>query len=847
MKIQDVSALLLGCLLLGALPACGIADDDDDTAGDDDTADDDDTAGDDDDSASDDDDSAGDDDDTGDAPADEDGDNYTDDVDCNDQDASIHPGADELCDGTDRNCDGDSELGAVDAPTWYEDVDGDGYGLESNSLSACDQPHGYSAYLGDCNDTDPSYHPGATEADCTDPNDYNCDQSVGYADVDGDNEAACEDCNDNDIAVNSAATETCNSVDDDCDGLVDEAGATGETSWYLDADGDGYGRLDWPDTACEQPIGFVDNSDDCDDLDASSYPGNAEVCDGADNNCAGGVDEGVTITFYGDADGDGYGDAAAPISACFLPPGSSANDDDCNDTAASAHPGGIELCDSLDNDCDNAIDENAVDATTSYTDNDLDGYGDPLTGTTSCSPIANSVLNGLDCNDSDVDNHPGNTESCDGSDENCNNLIDETFDADSDGVTTCGADGIAGNSDDDCDDIDPGLFPGNPEICDILDQDCDQVADNGLDVDGDTITPCGADGIAGNADDDCDDTDADNFPENPEVCDAGDNNCDGAIDEGFDVDGDNVTTCGADGVTGTTDDDCDDGESDYFPGATEACDGTDEDCDGETDEDFDVDGDGLTTCGPDGAFGTGDEDCDDAVTGHGQAGTGVAAACAASSCKAIRDAGFATSAELYWLDPGALGAFEASCDMTTESGGWTLVLSYLHQGGSNPALDVRSSDFPLKGSDTLGGDESASQFWGHASNAMMASLNPSELIFYCESTNHSRVIHFKTSSGGVLAYTKTGSGDAAGVYNSSLTTSLALRNNSTLPLHTNGENSFYSSQGNGAMVNFPFYSNSGIGNPRAHWGIRGNGNRWECDDTGSSASASHSLFRVWAR
>ena len=61
------------------------------------------------------------------------------------------------------------------------------------------------------------------------------------------------------------------------------------------------------------------------------------------------------------------------------------------------------------------------------------------------------------------------------------------------------------------------------------------------------------------------------------------------------------------------------------------------------------------------------------------------------------------------------------------------------------------------------------------------------------------------------------------------------------------KNSYYSNQGNGAMVNFPFYSNSGIGNPRAHWGIRGNGDRWECDDTGSTASASHSLFRVWAR
>ena len=542
MKIQEVWAVLLGCLLLGALPACGTADDDDDTVSDDD-----DTASNDDDSAGDDDDSAGDDDDTADAPSDEDGDTYTDDVDCNDQDALIHPGADELCDVTDRNCDGDAELDAVDAPTWYEDVDGDGYGLEANSLSACDQPHGYSAYLGDCNDTDPSYHPGATEADCTDPNDYNCDQSVGYADVDGDGEAACEDCNDNDIAVNSAETETCNSVDDDCDGQVDEAGASGESTWYLDGDGDGYGRLNWLETACSQPTGFVANSDDCDDLqpgiypgatevcdeidnncnsqvdegaaapstwyadadgdgvgnaavnivacsapfgtvavagdcddlDASSFPGGTEVCDGADNNCDTQIDEGVTTTFYGDSDGDGYGDLGTTGFACFLPGGFSSNSQDCNDGDAATHPGAVEVCDGVDNDCDGNPDNAAVDAQTWYSDIDTDGYGNPATASSVCTQPGGTVSNGLDCDDADILNFPGNTELCDGADNNCDTVTDDGLDNDGDGVTPCGLDGITGNSDDDCDDVDEAIHPGAVDVCDGEDNNCNDQVDEG--------------------------------------------------------------------------------------------------------------------------------------------------------------------------------------------------------------------------------------------------------------------------------------------------------------------------------------------------------------------------------
>ena len=79
--------------------------------------------------------------------------------------------------------------------------------------------------------------------------------------------------------------------------------------------------------------------DDCDDNDASIYPGAVETCDGVDNNCDGTVDEGVTDTFYTDADGDGFGDSESTVEACDAPDGTVPNGNDCDDTEASCfHP-----------------------------------------------------------------------------------------------------------------------------------------------------------------------------------------------------------------------------------------------------------------------------------------------------------------------------------------------------------------------------------------------------------------------------------------------------------------------------------------------------------------------------
>ncbi len=269
--------------------------------------------------------------------------------DCDDLNDAVYPGADELCDEVDNDCDDQIDEGLES--TWYVDTDGDGFG--DSPVESCEQSEGTAALGGDCDDTDPDYNPDALEPDCTDPNDYNCDGSVRYADADGDGFAACEECDDTNAAVYPGATETCDGLDNDCDGTADN-GATDAPSWYTDSDGDGFGDIGGARTvACEQPSGMVADSTDCNDALAAVNPAATEICNDLDDDCDGTADLGAVdeIIWYYDGDGDGYG-ATSSVSECDAPYGYVAATGDCDDTNDQVNPGATEVCGDADMNCD---------------------------------------------------------------------------------------------------------------------------------------------------------------------------------------------------------------------------------------------------------------------------------------------------------------------------------------------------------------------------------------------------------------------------------------------------------------------------------------------------------------
>ena len=576
-------------------------------------------------------------------------------TDCDDANSDIHPDATEICDSLDNDCDGlidDADDSVSGTATWYTDADGDGYGDDASTTTACEQPSGTAAYGGDCDDTDAAYNPGAAEDDCTDPADYNCDGSSAYADIDGDGFAACEECDDSDAAINPDASEACNGVDDDCDGSIDEDDAIDTVTWYADGDGDGFGDAASTTAACDQPSGYVGvaYATDCDDGDASISPVDPEICDGVDNDCDGSTDEGLLAVYYADTDGDGYGDAASTTEACSAPSGFVEDATDCDDGEAAVNPGASEICDDLDNDCDGLVDDDdsAVGGTTTwYVDYDGDGYGGSLLSTAACEQPSNHVADSSDCDDGDASAYPGAEELCDGVDNDCDGTVDGAAATD---ATTWYADGDGDGYGDsgltqdactqpsgyvadatDCDDADGAVNPAATELCNGVDDDCDGATDEAdaadvstwyVDSDGDgyggsglTQDACSQpSGYVADATD-CDDADGAVNPAAAELCDGADNDCDGSVDEDdasdastwyADGDGDGygdagTTTTACDMPSGFTADtsDCDDANNTVFPGAAELCDGLDNDCDGSTDEGVastwyaDSDGDGF--------------------------------------------------------------------------------------------------------------------------------------------------------------------------------------------------------------------------------------------------------------
>ncbi len=504
--------------------------------------------------------------------------------DCDDNDAAVNPAATETCNDTDDDCDGDTDdddASVTGQRTWYRDDDDDGYGDTASTTDACDEPTGYSNRYGDCDDADEAFHPGASEADCSDPNDYNCDGSTGFDDNDSDGYAACQECDDTDGAVNPAAEEVCDDVDNDCSGDIDGADATDATTWYADDDGDGYGDSGTTTLDCELPAGFVADASDCDDSRDDVSPGASEVCDSldADEDCDGLTDDDDTSTssssmstLYRDADTDGYGDASSTVLACDGVAGYGAQDGDCDDTDGAINPGESEACDgaNVDEDCDGLADDDDPSAsgqTRTYADADVDGYGSATASVLACDAPSGNVGNDDDCNDTDAAINPAATEACDDEDNDCDGSTDESGatgettwyrDADRDGygtsaTTRSACDAPSGYVADatDCNDTSAAISPADSEVCDgsDTDEDCDGLADDDdpsvtgtsswyTDVDGDgygdgasLLTACeGPSGTVANSAD-CDDTTADVSPAGVEDCNGDDDDCDGSIDE----------------------------------------------------------------------------------------------------------------------------------------------------------------------------------------------------------------------------------------------------------------------------------------------------------------------------
>ncbi len=636
--------------------------------------------------------------------------------DCDDAVASASPAAPDLCNGRDDDCDGSVDEGVT--TRFHRDADGDGFGDAAMPVEACARPAGHVVDSTDCDDTRGAVSPAALEL--CDGRDNDCDGGVdpGCACTDG-TTMACGSSATGECALGTQRciggswgecvgavaprTETCNELDDDCDGATDE-GVT--TTFHRDADGDGFGAPGVTTAACAPPAGYVRTPTDCDDTSAGVNPAQLERCNGADDNCASGIDEGcscldgateacgtsdgaggvleegecaaglrlcvagtwggcvgsiapqpescngrdddcdatadegVTTTYFRDADGDGFGAPGATASACAPPAGYVATSTDCDDTDAAISPGQAERCNGVDDDCGGGVDEGCecTDGA-SRACGTADGAGGFVTEGECAAGLQQCVAGGWG---SCIGAVAPRAEGCNGLDDDCDAAIDETTtaschrDGDGDGfgtgalVEVCASAGgacppgyaaIPG----DCNDGVASIGPGASEVCNGANDDCDGAIDEGTttscreDRDGDgwgfgptvQLCPCAApdctfacpagySGRSGAAD--CDDGNLAIHPTGAEVCNGADDDCDGGVDEAVriacyedrDADaygfGPSLSICPAAGggcptgyaiATG----DCNDYDALIHPGATERCNGVSDDCDATIDSD----------------------------------------------------------------------------------------------------------------------------------------------------------------------------------------------------------------------------------------------------------------------
>ena len=330
-------------------------------------------------------------------------------------------------------------------PTWYQDADGDFYGDEGTAQEACEPPLELSAPIntgGDCDDADSDVHPGATER--------------------------------------------CDDIDSDCDGIFEEGAGLPQS--FEDLDGDGYG--DPERSSCLSPEdGWAALSGDCDSTDPLIHPEASERCNGVDDDCDGDIDEdpGADWAWYRDVDEDGDGNPSISVESCDQPEGYVATGTDCNDGSANISGIRDECYDFVDNDCDGLVDEDVSGAPVYwYKDADKDGYGDRDRVVAFCEAPSSYVSDSSDCDDGDSAINPAATEVCDGVDNDCNAEVDDDdpglsiatattyyVDEDEDGYGSAVVSSIRCQSIDpkesttsgDCDDGAADTYPGASETC----------------------------------------------------------------------------------------------------------------------------------------------------------------------------------------------------------------------------------------------------------------------------------------------------------------------------------------------------------------------------------------------
>lgn len=622
--------------------------------------------------------------------------------DCDDFNSNNNPGAQEICDYADNDCDNDIDENLQ--TIYYKDADRDTFGLESDFKSLCNPEEPYDTeQIGDCDDNDDSWictnYYADGDGDGHGNIQYfvcNCSPNYPYTSI------LSDDCDDTDININPSMAEDCNDGEDnDCDNKVDmnddecmfcKPGNTTECEIQ-------YGVCQASTKVCGSDNKWPKCTADTYGDWSNDFEEEEQSCDGLDNDCDNEIDEGIKNIYYHDGDGDGFGNISDTKEACSAPENYVADNADCNDGDGNMNPSAYEICNGIDDDCDtstedgydvtpppNSIQEgvckDSVQVCTdgSYVeifssdyiqnyepqeascsdnlDNDCDGEVDAddfdcscLEGEESDCPLPGVCVGAKRVCTSDrvwascdyaafTDEYEVEEISCDGLDNDCDNATDENIktiyyydgDEDGNGLETnssqfCEPTGkytvtdygdcddndatIAGcvtfykdedvdyfgleseskclcsplwpyitSSGGDCNDENASIHPDAQEVCyNDIDDDCDGSTDEGCPCEEGSKMMCGIDKgeckigwqicIKGNW------SDCDGIMPSSEICDNKDNDCDGKIDEIFDVDNDGYTNCS------TPIADCNDLDKNINPAAYDICgDGIDQDCDG---------------------------------------------------------------------------------------------------------------------------------------------------------------------------------------------------------------------------------------------------------------------------